>query len=85
MVSFFGASPVLFPHKLEVKMVNFDWSYEPELPWGRSIRHDVKWDGSADSHEDGYLLGIASLLRILKQLVDDLDADGPPADQRYVV
>ena len=50
---------------LELKIMNFISSYQlpDEAP---DLTHDTPWDGSAESHEDGYLTGVRSLERIIK-------------------
>jgi len=52
--------------KLDVKLTEFAESYA--LPEGESITHTAPWDGSAASHEDGYLTGVRSLLKIVKKI-----------------
>ena len=34
------------------------------------VRHDVAWDGSKESDEDGYLQGVRELDRVLRQVCD---------------
>jgi hypothetical protein len=54
----------------ELKMMNFGASYA--LPEGGEsvVRHDVAWDGSKESDEDGYLQGVRELDRVLRQVCD---------------
>ena len=40
--------------KLEFKIMNFASSYA--LPEGQTITHSEPWDGTAEHHEDGYLV-----------------------------
>ena len=56
---------------VELKMLNFGFSYS--LADEQTSAHDVPWDGSATSHEDGYLLGIRSLIRLMRSIVKDLE------------
>ena len=58
--------------KLELKMMNFGFSYA--IPNGGTIEHLDPWDGSAASHEDGYLTGLRSLARVIKSVVSTLEA-----------
>ena len=58
--------------KVELRMINFGFSYP--LPEGApAATHTAKWDGSAASHEDGYLIGVKSLIRVSKRLHADLE------------
>ena len=60
-------------------MLNFDWSYE--LPEGvPALSHERPWEPDATDgaqHEDGYLLGVGSLLRLASRLVEDLESAPP--------
>ena len=56
--------------KLEVKLMNFGHSYA--LAEGETVDHTAAWDGTRQSHEDGFLLGIRSLIRLFKQLASEL-------------
>ena len=56
--------------KVELKMMNFGDAYA--LPAGEQLDHTAAWDGSATSHADGYLIGVQSLIRILKDLTTKL-------------
>ena len=57
---------------VELKMINFGFSYA--LPEGSPpATHTAAWDGSATSHEDGYLTGARSLVRLMKRLHADLE------------
>ena len=58
--------------KCELKMINFGASYE--VPNRGTVDHSKGWDGQAASHEDGYMTGIQSLHRVLKDLADELAA-----------
>merc|ERR1712216_473250 len=58
---------------VELKIMNFGSSYE--VPDGTpSLTHVEAWNGSRDSHEDGYLLGIKNLDRILRQVCESCAA-----------
>jgi len=58
--------------KIEIKMINFGFSYA--LPEGSPpAGHTAAWDGTATSHEDGYLTGARSLVRLMKRLHKDLE------------
>ena len=62
---------------LELKLMNFIFSYE--LPEGAAdLTHEAAYDGTAESHEDGYLVGVRSLERILKQVCERCAAGGAP-------
>ena len=52
--------------KVELKMINFGFSYA--LPDGQTTAHMDAWDGSATSHEDGYLAGVKSFHRLCKRV-----------------
>lgn len=55
----------------ELKMINFDHCYA--LPTDASpLTHVDPWDGDAASHEDGYLAGVHSLVRLMKAVVEQL-------------
>jgi hypothetical protein len=56
--------------RLELKMMNFPSCYE--LPAGASVNHTSAWDGTAECHEDGYLLGMRSLERLVLRVCDEL-------------
>ena len=53
----------------ELKMMNFGFSYKlpDEAP---PITHAAAWDGSAESHEDGYLTGLHNLGATLRRVSD---------------
>ena len=62
----------------ELKMVNFAFSYK--LPEDAPpISHVAPWDGTPDSHEDGYQTGVTSLARIFRRVADEL-ANKPKDD-----
>ena len=47
-------------------MLNFGFSYA--LPEGAPpLTHADKWDGKPESHEDGYLTGVQSVVRLMKR------------------
>lgn len=53
--------------KVQVKIMNFGASFA--LPEGeRGLAHDAPWDGTATCHEDGYLIGVRSLVRVFTSL-----------------
>jgi len=56
--------------KLELKLMNFGSSYA--VPEGQSVTHTAEWDGTVASHEDGFLFGVESLVRILKSMAAEL-------------
>ena len=58
--------------KMELKMINFGASYQ--APDGATVSHTKAWDGKADSHEDGYMHGVQSLIALLKRVVAELEA-----------
>lgn len=61
--------------RIELKMRDFAFSYplpEGSLPEGATLTHSAPWEGTAESHEDGYLLGIRSLERILGLVCEQL-------------
>ena len=53
--------------KLELKMMNFGASYA--LPEGERIDHLAPWDGTQSCHEDGYMMGLQSLIRVMKVIM----------------
>jgi len=53
--------------KMELKIMNFADSYT--APEGVTVTHEAEWDGT--NHEDGYLVGIRSLLKIVKRVVTE--------------
>ena len=55
---------------MECKMMNFIWSYA--APEGVSLSHDSPWDGTAACHEDGFLTGVHSLVRLLTSVCEQL-------------
>jgi hypothetical protein len=57
--------------KVELRMINFGFSYA--LPEGQTTMHTEAWGGSADSHEDGYMTGVRSLVRMMKALHGELE------------
>ena len=57
--------------KLELKMMNFGYSYA--LPEGQTLQHAVPWDRTEASHEDGYLVGVESLERVLTRVCEELE------------
>ena len=63
---------------MECKIMNFGSSYA--LPEGKegTVTHTAEWDGTAESHEDGYLAGVQSLDRILAKVCDECAASAPP-------
>jgi serine/threonine protein kinase len=63
---------------IELKMMNFGFC-QP-LPEGApELAHDKPWSGSADDHEDGYLMGVRNLERLLRELHDEVSAEQSPA------
>jgi hypothetical protein len=52
--------------KLELKITSFGASYA--VPPGETLTHTSVWAGTPSCHEDGYLLGLTSLLRLTKML-----------------
>ena len=52
--------------KLELKIMNFAASYT--LPEGTTVTHTAPWDGSEQDHEDGYMVGMQTLLRVMAAL-----------------
>jgi len=52
--------------KVELKITNVGQSYA--LPDGVRIRHVDAWDGTPDCHEDGYMVGVQSLIRIMNDI-----------------
>jgi len=63
--------------RLELKMMNFGFSYALS-PGEEAITHQSAWDGTASCHEDGYLTGLRSLTRLMRQICNQLE--GKPAD-----
>lgn len=62
-------SSLLFVHddkKANIWMIDFGKTRK--LPNGVEIRHDVKWEEG--DHEDGYLIGIQSLIDIFKETIE---------------
>ena len=55
---------------VELKIMNFGSSYA--LPEGVSVTHREPWAGTAACHEDGYLTGVHSLLRIVQTVCETL-------------
>jgi hypothetical protein len=37
-----------------------------------TVKHTEPWDGTAECHEDGYLTGVRSLLRVVQRVCDAL-------------
>jgi hypothetical protein len=64
--------------KAELKMMNFRTSYA--LPEGKRIDHLSHWDGTAACDEDGYLLGVQSLIRATR-LIGRSAASGEPVSR----
>jgi len=59
--------------RLELKMMNFAFSYE--LPADApDLNHTDQWDGTSESHADGYLTGMRSVERVIKRVCDNLAA-----------
>ena len=54
---------------MELKMMNFGSSYAIS-DGAAALTHKSVWDGRPASHEDGYLLGVENLERILKTVCD---------------
>ena len=55
----------------ELKLMNFAYSYE--IPEGAAdLNHTDAWDGTADSHADGYLTGLRNVERIMKIVCEKL-------------
>jgi len=52
--------------KMELKMMNFGSSHA--LPNGERLDHTAPWDGTAGCHEDGYLIGVQSLVRVMETI-----------------
>jgi len=61
--------------KLSLKIMNFATSYP--LPQNQTLSHLGKWDGTAECHEDGYLLGVHSLMRLMRRVCADLSESKP--------
>jgi 1D-myo-inositol-triphosphate 3-kinase len=59
---------------LKLRITTLGVSYE--LPWGARNSHVSPWDGSPGCHEDGFLLGVQSLLRIMKRIQGSLQPPG---------
>jgi hypothetical protein len=55
---------------VDLKIMNFGSSYA--LPPSMTVKHTEPWDGTAESHEDGYLTGVRSLLRVVQRVCDAL-------------
>ncbi|KOO20850.1 calcium calmodulin-dependent protein kinase kinase 1 [Chrysochromulina tobinii] len=51
---------------VQIRIMNFSAAYA--LPEGEAVSHDVPWDSTAECHEDGYLIGVHSLVRIMTVL-----------------
>ena len=51
---------------VQIRIMNFSAAYA--LPEGEAVCHDVPWDSTARCHEDGYLIGVRSLVRIMMAL-----------------
>ncbi len=64
---------------VDLKIMNFSSSYA--LPKDVRVTHTDPWDGTAECHEDGYLTGVRSLLRVVKSVCDALapPTEAPPA------
>ena len=56
--------------RLELKLINFAFCYA--VPDGQSVSHTAPWDGDAASHQDGYLFGMESLLRLMQRVAEQL-------------
>ena len=52
-------------------MLNFGFSYS--LPESETISHTAAWDGSEESNEDGYLIGIQALHRLVLALCKQIE------------
>jgi len=62
------------PVALEVRMIDFAQSHQ--IPFGTPpMSHTAPWDGRADCHEDGYMTGLQHLIRLMRQLRDNLLAE----------
>ena len=57
---------------VELKIMNFMSSYA--VPESAIMTHEGEWDGTAECHEDGYLTGLRSLLRVVEGVVARLEA-----------
>jgi hypothetical protein len=55
---------------VDLKIMNFGSSYA--LPPSMTVKHTEPWDGTAECHEDGYLTGVRSLLRVVQRVCDAL-------------
>jgi hypothetical protein len=55
---------------VDLKIMNFGSSYA--LPQSMTVKHTEPWDGTAECHEDGYLTGVRSLLRVVQSVCDAL-------------
>ena len=44
----------------------------PALASRPALARSPQWDGTAESHEDGYLIGIRSLARLMKDVAENL-------------
>ena len=65
----------------QLKMINFGWAYR--LPDGAPpLTHIDAWDGAPTSHEDGYLMGFHSLIRLTQRVCDALDGDDAERQSR---
>ena len=51
---------------------NFAFCYALPASETEPLSHLSPWDGTAESHEDGYLLGITSLARLFQSVCDSL-------------
>ena len=56
--------------RLELKMMNYASSYA--LGEGETVTHVDPWDGTSTCHEDGYIIGVRSLARLMKIVADQL-------------
>ena len=57
---------------LEMKIMNFGFSQaipDEDPP----LTHTAPWDGTPESHEDGYLVGVRELARMVKRAADEID------------
>ncbi len=62
------------PVALEVRMIDFAQSYE-HMHGAPPVRHTAPWDGTRGCHEDGYMTGLLQLIRLVRQLRDELIAE----------
>lgn len=63
-------SSLLFVHdQNQANIWMIDFGKTRQLPEGVHLRHDVRWEEG--SLEDGYLIGIKSLIDIFKEIIEN--------------